>query len=79
MLLLIHCKLVDMLYCCGSAKRTDKGVDLVASLCDKYHTSEDELRRVMEKANNLIVGILKQKPCAVSECRKENLAYINTG
>ncbi|KAG1330964.1 Retinoblastoma-related protein [Cocos nucifera] len=60
------------------AKRTAKGVDLVASLCDKYHTSEDELRRVMEKANNLIVDILKKKPCAASECKRENLAYINT-
>nr|XP_010908926.1 retinoblastoma-related protein [Elaeis guineensis] len=60
------------------AKRTDKGVDLVASLCDKYHTSEDELRRVMKKANNLIVDILKKKPCAASGCKRENLSCINT-
>ncbi|MQM09087.1 hypothetical protein Taro_041951 [Colocasia esculenta] len=59
-------------------KRTDKGLDLVASLCQKYETSEDELKRMMEKANNLIVDILKKQPRPASECKTENLENLNT-
>ncbi|WOL03887.1 retinoblastoma-related protein [Canna indica] len=59
------------------AKKSDKGVNLLASLCDKYDASEDELRRVMEMANNLIVDILKKKPCSASDRKTENLAYID--
>ncbi|KAG6512896.1 hypothetical protein ZIOFF_031035 [Zingiber officinale] len=60
------------------AKRSDKGVNLLASLCEKYDASEDELRGVMEMANNLIVGILKKKPQEASNAKNECLAYINT-
>ena len=42
---------------CGSVKKDGKGVDILASLCNKYETSEDELRKTMEKANNLIADI----------------------
>ncbi|XP_072973608.1 retinoblastoma-related protein isoform X1 [Typha angustifolia] len=59
------------------AKKSDKGVDLLASLCDKYHTSEDELSMALEKTNSLIVDILKKSPCPASECRKDNLAFMD--
>ncbi|XP_057950261.1 retinoblastoma-related protein [Malania oleifera] len=59
-------------------RKSDKGVDLLASLCNIYNTSEDELRKTMEKANDLIVDILKKKPCLASECKTGNLDYIDT-
>ncbi|KAG8635546.1 retinoblastoma-related protein isoform X2 [Manihot esculenta] len=59
-------------------KKDDKGVDLLASLCNKYDASEDELRKIMEKTNNLIADILKKTPCLASECKNENLDNINT-
>ncbi|CAK9178793.1 unnamed protein product [Ilex paraguariensis] len=59
-------------------KKSDKGVDLLASLCHIYETSEDDLRTTMEKANDLIAYILEKKPCFASECRTENLDYIDT-
>lgn len=62
-----------------SVKKGEKGVDLLASLCNKYDTSEDELRKTMEKTNNLIADILKKKPHSASEYKNENLANINTG
>ncbi|XP_057453588.1 retinoblastoma-related protein 1 [Lotus japonicus] len=54
-------------------KKSSKGVDLLASLCKIYNTSEDELRKTMEIANSLIADILKKKPCLASECETENL------
>lgn len=59
--------------------RSDNGVNLLASLCDKYHTSEDELKRMMEITNKLITDILKKKPCPASEFKTENLDHVNTG
>ncbi|KAA8539039.1 hypothetical protein F0562_025731 [Nyssa sinensis] len=59
-------------------KNGNKGVDLLASLCKSYETSEDELRKTMEKANNIIEDILKKKPCLASQCRTENLDNIDT-
>ncbi|XP_040383154.1 retinoblastoma-related protein 1 [Oryza brachyantha] len=60
------------------AKKSDKGVDLIASLCEKYHTSEDELSKAMERTNTLIVDILKKKPCPVaSECQQDSLSFID--
>lgn len=61
------------------AKRTDKGLDLVAFLCQKYDTSEDELKVMLEKVNSLIVDILKREPRSASECKAENLHNIDTG
>ncbi|KAJ6847960.1 retinoblastoma-related protein isoform X1 [Iris pallida] len=58
--------------------KSDEGVNLLASLCNIYQTSEDELRSTMEKVNNLIVEILKKKPCPASECKIENLDNIIT-
>lgn len=54
-------------------KKSSKGVDLLASLCNIYNTSEDELRKTMEQANNLVADILKKTPCLASECETENL------
>ncbi|KAK1368287.1 retinoblastoma-related protein [Heracleum sosnowskyi] len=59
-------------------KKGDKGVDIIASLCKMYETSEDELRKTMEKTNKLIESILKKKPCLASECKVENLNNIST-
>ncbi|KAK6945425.1 Retinoblastoma-associated protein, B-box [Dillenia turbinata] len=58
-------------------KKDGKGVDLLQSLCNLYHTSEDELRKILEKTYNLIADILKKNPCFVSECKNENLDGIN--
>lgn len=62
-----------------SVRKGNKGVDLLASLCNTYDTSEDELRKTMEKANTLISELLKKKPCLASECKNENLKNIDTG
>ncbi|XP_028551137.1 retinoblastoma-related protein isoform X2 [Dendrobium catenatum] len=59
-------------------KKSDKGVDLLASLSQSYDASEVELRRMMETANKLIADVLKKKPCHASECKTENLYDINT-
>ncbi|KAL5993708.1 Retinoblastoma-related protein 1 [Asimina triloba] len=59
--------------------RNSKGVDLIASLCNIYQTSEDDLRKTIEKANNLIVDILKKTPLLALEYQSENLENINTG
>ncbi|XP_027910540.1 retinoblastoma-related protein 1 isoform X2 [Vigna unguiculata] len=58
-------------------KKNNKAVDLLASLCNIYNTTEDELRKTMEKANNVIADILKKKPCLASECETENLENID--
>lgn len=70
---------VNMVTILFSAKKSGKGVNLLASLCDKYDASEDELRRVMEMVNSLIVNILKKNPCSLLDGKKENLAHIDTG
>ncbi|KAM5551544.1 retinoblastoma-related protein [Rosa sericea] len=59
-------------------RKGNKGVDLLASLCNTYDTSEEELRKTMEKANTLISDLLKKKPCLASECKNENLKNIDT-
>ncbi|EES14166.1 hypothetical protein BDA96_07G199700 [Sorghum bicolor] len=60
------------------AKKSDRGVSLIASLCEKYHTSEDELSKALEKTNTLIMDVLKKKPCpATSACQQDNLSFID--
>ncbi|TYI85770.1 hypothetical protein E1A91_D04G019200v1 [Gossypium mustelinum] len=59
-------------------KKGDKGVDLLASLCNMYDASEDDLRKTMETANKLIEDILKKKPCPAAECKTETLENIDT-
>ncbi|XP_027153073.1 retinoblastoma-related protein [Coffea eugenioides] len=58
-------------------KKGDK-VDLIASLSKLYETSEDELKRMLEKSNQLITDILKKKPHMASKCRIENVDRIDT-
>ncbi|KAF8653854.1 hypothetical protein HU200_061983 [Digitaria exilis] len=59
-------------------KKSDRGVNLIASLCEKYHTSEDELSKALEKTNTLIMDILKKEPrSAASECQQDNLSFID--
>ncbi|KAF6143614.1 hypothetical protein GIB67_012413 [Kingdonia uniflora] len=62
----------------GFVRRNGKGVDLLASLCNSYDTSEDDLRKTMEKTNGLIVDILKKKPRLASGYKTANLENINT-
>lgn len=54
-------------------------MDLLASLCNIYNTSEDELRKTMEQANNLVADILKKTPCLASEYETENLEDFDKG
>ncbi|KAJ4898165.1 Retinoblastoma-related protein 1 [Raphanus sativus] len=58
-------------------KKDDKDVDLIASLCKIYDASEDELRAIMEKTNNLIESILKKKHSSSSACQTDKLRSIN--
>ncbi|KAJ3681300.1 hypothetical protein LUZ60_015789 [Juncus effusus] len=59
------------------AKRSEKGVNLISSLCNKYHTSEDELTDALEKTNKLITDLLKKNPCPISNFPEELLNFIN--
>lgn len=59
-------------------KKSDKGVNLLGSLCHVYNTSEDDLRGTLESVNKLIEDILKKKPQAALECSTEKLDHINT-
>ena len=65
--------------CLISVKKGEKEVDLVASLCKIYDASEDELRKIMDQANNLIETILKKKPSSASTCKIDKLDNINPG
>lgn len=44
-----------------------------------YDASQDELRIIMDKANNLIETIMKKKPSSASECQTEKLDNIDRG
>ncbi|GKV39649.1 hypothetical protein SLEP1_g47391 [Rubroshorea leprosula] len=59
-------------------RKGEKGVDLLASLCNMFDASEDDLRKTMEKVNHLIEDILKKEPSAASECKTETLGNIDT-
>ncbi|KAK4486358.1 hypothetical protein RD792_009030, partial [Penstemon davidsonii] len=52
--------------------------DLFASLCKMYDTSEDDLKKTYEKANNLITDMLNKQGCLASECKPKNLENIVT-
>ncbi|XP_057866419.2 retinoblastoma-related protein isoform X3 [Cryptomeria japonica] len=59
-------------------RKGGKGVDLISSLCNIYHTSEEDLLKTIDKANALIVDILKKNPYPASECHTEELKDIDT-
>lgn len=74
------CLFSSFQYCYCLAKRSNRGVSLILSFCDKYHTSEDELRSALEKTNHLIEDLLKKKPSLISNClEKEALDSIDPG
>lgn len=64
---------------CVSVKQSNGRVNLLASLSEIYHTSEDDLKRSMEVTYSLIIDILKKNPCCASGCKTENLDHIDTG
>lgn len=59
--------------------KSEKGVDLITSLCHIYQTSEDETRSIMDSITKLIEDILKRKPCLASECKADSLENLNAG
>lgn len=59
--------------------KSEKGVDLITSLCHIYQTSEDETRSIVESITKLIEDILERKPCLASECKADGLENLNTG
>ncbi|KAL6654159.1 hypothetical protein ACP70R_007624 [Stipagrostis hirtigluma subsp. patula] len=59
-------------------KETEKGVDLIASLCHNYHTSEDRLREMMAKSRKAIEDLFSKKALSASECTTDNLDKIDT-
>ncbi|KAJ4821805.1 hypothetical protein Tsubulata_036389 [Turnera subulata] len=59
-------------------KKDEKGIDLLASLCNKYDTSEDDVRKTMAKTNSLVAELLKKEQHSASEYKNDNLANINT-
>ncbi|EMS60091.1 Retinoblastoma-related protein 1 [Triticum urartu] len=60
-------------------KQTVRGVDLLASLCHNYHTSEDRLREMMGKFHKAIEEFFSMKAVRASECKTETLDKIDTG
>ncbi|KAJ8427463.1 hypothetical protein Cgig2_033093 [Carnegiea gigantea] len=58
-------------------KKTDRGINLIAVLCHIYDTSEDDVKKMMEKANDLIAHILEKKPLVASACKTENVNNID--
>lgn len=59
--------------------KSDKGVDVVRSLCHCHDTTEEVVREILESANKLIADILRKTPRAASECKVENLENVDTG
>ncbi|XP_015698098.1 retinoblastoma-related protein 2 isoform X2 [Oryza brachyantha] len=59
-------------------KQTEKGVDLLASLCHNYHTSEDRLKEMMGKSYKVIEVFLSRKVLSASELKTTNLDKIDT-
>jgi retinoblastoma-like protein 1 len=56
-----------------------RGVDLLASLCHNYHTSEDRLKEMMGKSHKAIEEFFSKKAVWASECKTETLDKIDTG
>ncbi|KAF3784989.1 Retinoblastoma-related protein [Nymphaea thermarum] len=66
----------DLVTCANGTISSDKGVDLIASLCNAYHTSEDDLKKTIEKANNLIVEILHKTPLLLQNAMQSPLMIL---
>ncbi|KXG21077.1 hypothetical protein SORBI_3009G010600 [Sorghum bicolor] len=59
-------------------KQTEKGMDLIASLCHNYHASEERLKEMMDKSHKAIEDVFGMKALSASECKTENLDMIGT-
>uniref|UniRef100_A0A0A9A5C4 RRB1 n=1 Tax=Arundo donax TaxID=35708 RepID=A0A0A9A5C4_ARUDO len=59
-------------------KSTEKGVDLIASLCHNYHTSEDRLKEMMGRSHKAIEDFFSMKSISASECKTKTLDKIDT-
>lgn len=59
-------------------KQTEKGVDLLPSLCHNYHTSEDRLKEMMGKSYKVIEVFFSRKAINASEFKTVNLDKIDT-
>ncbi|XP_066339583.1 retinoblastoma-related protein 1-like isoform X2 [Miscanthus floridulus] len=59
-------------------KQTEKGVDLIASLCHNYHASEERLKEMMDKSHKAIEDVFGMIALSASECKTENLDKIDT-
>lgn len=62
-----------------SVTKSDKGVDVVGSLCHHHDATEEVVREALGSANKLIADILGKTPCAASDWKVENLENIDTG
>lgn len=63
----------------NSVKQTQKGVNIIASLCHNYHTSEEHLKEMMDKFHKAIEDVFSTKALSASDCKTENLDKIDTG
>jgi len=60
-------------------KQSEEGVDIIASLCHNYHTSEEHLKEIMDKSHRAIEDFFGVKALSASKCKTENLDKIDTG
>ncbi|KAK4748921.1 hypothetical protein SAY87_015507 [Trapa incisa] len=60
------------------AKKSEKGVDVVGSLCHHHDTTEEMVREIIGNANKLIENLLRKTPHAAFECKAENLENMDT-
>ena len=53
-------------------------MDLIASLCHNYRTSEECLKEMMDKSHKAIEDVFSTKALSASECKTENFDKIDT-
>ena len=61
-----------------SAVRGPNGTSIVGSLCQLYEASEEDVQKMIEKANDLITRLLKISPISCPQNESEQLADIDT-
>jgi retinoblastoma-like protein 1 len=62
-----------------SAGRGPNGTNIVGSLCQLYEASEEDVQKMMDKANDMIGRVLKISPASLPLNDSEQLADIDTG
>ena len=60
------------------AVRGPNGTSIVGSLCQLYEASEEDVQKMIEKANDLITRLLKISPISCPQNESEQLADIDT-